>query len=104
MSEKSDARREVTSNDLATLDRAISAHEQLGGFLHTTRRVLKNGQRYLDDLKQQTETAQAELAKAYKEFSDKQQQIAAINTEIKLEQRTLDGYSRSIGKITGAAA
>ena len=113
--------REVTPNDLDVLDKAISSHEALGRFLYTTRGILgelgrlekqyrdtkdglANGERYVADLRKQIEAAQAELAKLRKEFTEKQQQIAAIDAETEVKRKILENYSRTIDRITGAAA
>jgi chromosome segregation ATPase len=111
----------VTESDVAALDRAISAHEGLGLFLYTTRRILgelgkletyhrglKEGIAVVEQQGVQVnahlERAKADLAKAQHEEVETRQQLATLSAEVKEKETLLKHYSEAIDRITGKAA
>jgi uncharacterized protein (DUF3084 family) len=117
---ESDARG-VTTKDLEAFDKAIAGHEGFGVFLYTTRRILseigdldkqhrglKQGIEHLQaqsaDVARQWEHAKAELATVQQQHQEVQKQVAELNRELEQKQQALDHYSKTIGRITGAAA
>jgi chromosome segregation ATPase len=118
---EADARRAVTETDLQTIDKAISAHEGLGLFLYTTRRILgeigKLEQHYRG-LKEsiaivereggqtnaQLEQVRSQLATGQAQEVEKRKQVAELDREIAEKGRMLEHYSKAIERITGAAA
>jgi len=118
--EKSSSR-EVTNKDLETLDGAISAHEGLGRFLYTVRRILgeigKLEQAYqntkaslavveqqCEQINAQLEAVKAELTKAQREEVETRQRLAELTRETEAKRAELSAYSASIDRIMGKAA
>jgi chromosome segregation ATPase len=111
----------MAKSDAEVLDKAIDAIEALHRNLWTWRAMVKE----LGDVKtqydatksglavfqQQQEALNAELeglrtqlAAAQKEAARKQQAITELDAEIAEKQRMLEHYSKTIERITGAAA
>jgi len=122
MSKKeADTHRAVTNEDLAAIDGAISAHEGLGRFLYTTRRILGEIGR-LETVYQSTKSSiavveqqyaqvnaqlsgvKAELAKVQQELVAGRQELATLTAAAAEKERELSAYSTAIDKIVGKAA
>jgi chromosome segregation ATPase len=116
-----DSRRAVTETDLQTIDKAISAHEGLGLFLYTTRRILgeigKLETHYRgikeaiavvgregEQTNAQLEQARSQLATVQAQEVEKRKVVAELDREVAEKQRMLEHYSKAIERITGAAA
>ena len=120
--QQTDARvREVTNEDLATIDGAISAHEGLGRFLYTTRRILgeigKLDQQYhgikaslavveqqCEQVNVQLEGVKAELAKVQQQEVETRQRLATLTAAAAEKERELSAYSTAVDRIMGKAA
>jgi len=116
-----DARREVTAEDLETIDSAISYHEVLGGFLYRSRiflgelskvekhyRGLKEGIAVVEEqgrrINAELEAAKTRLATVQQEEVEVRKRVAALTAEAAEKERLLTAYSQAIDKITGKAA
>jgi chromosome segregation ATPase len=115
------ARRAVTVDDVAVIDQAISAHEGLGGFLYTTRRLLgeigkletyykglKEGiaatEREGERMNTELAVAKTALTKAQREEVETRQLVAELTAEAAKKEQELRAYSQAIDRITGTAA
>jgi hypothetical protein len=102
MSKQSEARalRDVTNEDVATVERAIAEHATFQTFLFTLQRLLtevgrldmpsiKRGiqgeQARMDDVRKQADAAQDALTQQQKQIKDKQHELA--NVEATIQQR-----------------
>ena len=116
-----DARREVTAENLETIDSAISYHEVLGGFLYRSRiflgelskvekhyRGLKEAVTVVEEqgrrVNAELEAANTRLAKVQQEEVEVRKRVAALTAEAAEKERTLTAYSQTIDRITGKAA
>jgi chromosome segregation ATPase len=114
-------RREVTDDDIAVIDKAINAHEGLGLFLYTTRRILgevgKLDQVYRGtkqaieqvqaegaNIARQLEYEKAKLAEVQAQEVEKRKELAALTAAVAEKERMLNAFSAQIDKITGKAA
>jgi hypothetical protein len=114
-------RREVTDDDIAVIDKAISAHQGLGLFLYTTRRILgeigkleqhhrglKQAIEYVQTesgrISSELEHAKAQLAEAQQQEVKTRQRVAELTAEAAEKERLLTSYSQTIDRITGKAA
>jgi len=118
---ETDARREVSAADLEVIDGAISAHEGLGRFLYTTRRILgeigkleqhyrglKEGIAVVEQeggrINAELEAAKTRLATVQQEEVEKRKVVAELGREVEEKRRELEAYSQSIDRIMGKAA
>ena len=116
-----DARREVTAEDLETIDSAISYHEVLGGFLYRSRiflgelskvekhyRGLKEAVAVVEEqgrrVNAELEAANARLAAVQAQEVEKRKEVAALTAEAEEKRRELSAYSEAIDRIVGKVA
>ena len=118
---ETDARRELTSKDLETVDQAIASNEALGGFLYRSRYIigeiskLEQHYRSLKEaivvVEEQGRRVNAELQAAQSKLTEVQAQevevrkrIAAFTAEAAEKEQLLTSYSQTIDRITGKVA
>ena len=100
--QEADARRDVTSEDLQIVDRAIADRENFQTNLYTLRRILgeigkldigsvRRGieaeQARLDDVRLKADTAQQQLTQVQKQIEDKRRELASV--EATIQERTI---------------
>ena len=101
--QEADARRDVTSEDLQIVDRAIADHEKFQTKLYTLRRILgeigkldigsvrrgiEGEQSRLDEVRKQADAAQAALTQLQQDITSKQRELASV--EATIQQRTVE--------------
>ena len=113
--------RAVTATDLEVIDQAIGAHEGLGRFLYTTRRILgeigkleeqyrgtKEGlavvQAEAGRIASELEAAKTQLAAVRAQEVEKRKVVAELTAESEEKRRELEAYSQSIDRIMGTRA
>jgi chromosome segregation ATPase len=118
---ETDSRRAVTASDLEVIDQAISAHEGLGRFLYTTRRVLTEVgklevhyrglreaisvvEREGEQINAHLEAAKTALATVQQELVERRKEVAVLDREIKEKAQTIDSYARQVEQIIGGKA
>jgi len=120
---ETDSRRDVTSEDLAIIDKALADHSELQTHLYTLRRILgevgkvdakradlgrgvEAEQQQLDDLRKQSVTAHQQVKDIEQQLAAKRRELAEVESTIKERNVVVgqlnDGYN-NLRRILEAA-
>src|SRR5215470_4335719 len=92
--------RQVTNKDLETIDGAISAHEGLGRFLYTVRRILGE----IGELEQAYQNTKSSLAVVEQQCEQVNAQLEGVKTQLVKAQQEEVATRQRLAMLTAEVA